>query len=281
PFTSDLPISSLKKVLELPIAKKVIIVSQKPSYFFNSSLRKRGDFLEIPPLSNQELDVLVGVLLDKGKKPDLTEFYNYFENNPRSILVALNSFNQLNFDTGSEFLDYLNKPIKQSGLIDVKGDPLDSGREETKIITQTIRVVNNSLIEKVNKKPGILFEISPRKFEELVAELLEKEGFNVNLTKQTRDGGKDIFVAQNNRLGNFLYYVECKQYSRDRPVGVNLVRELYGTISADRATAGLLITSSYFTKDAIEFTKNIQHQLSLKGYIDIKKWISEICLNTQ
>jgi len=122
-----------------------------------------------------------------------------------------------------------------------------------------------------------MYEISPRQFEEFVAELLEREGFNVNLTKATRDGGKDIFIATKNNLGNFLYYVECKRYSSDNPVGVNLVRELYGTISADRATAGLLITSSYFTPDAISFTKNIQYQLSLKDFFDLKTWVNEVC----
>lgn len=71
----------------------------------------------------------------------------------------------------------------------------------------------------------------------------------------------------------FLIYVECKQYAPDRPVGVNLVRELYGTISADEATAGLLITSSYFSKDAINFKNKVKHRLNLMDYVQL---ISEI-----
>lgn len=208
---------------------------------------------------------------------DFNEFYSYFKNNPRSILTALNYYKLSNFKKGIDFLDFLNKPVKQSGIIDINGNPLSSETAETKVITQAVEVVNNSLVEKVNNNPGLMYQMTPRNFEELVAELLEREGFKVNLTKQTRDGGKDIFVAQKNRLGNFLYYVECKQYAPENPVGVNLVRELYGTISADRATAGLLVTSSYFTSDAISFTQNIQHQLSLKGYLDLKQWIKDLC----
>jgi hypothetical protein len=59
---------------------------------------------------------------------------------------------------------------------------------------------------------------------------------------------------------------------------VKLVRELYGTVTADRATAGLLVTTSYFSRQAIEFVENIPHQLSLKDYMDLKQWIDDIYL---
>lgn len=244
---------------------------------FNNTLQGRADYLEIPPFSNEEIDSIIKKAFNQERNINFDEFYNYFDNNLRSILTALNYYRHSNFEKGIDFIDFLNRPIKQSGLIDINGNPLSSETSETKIITQTIEVVNDSLIERVNNNPGLIYQMTPRNFEELVAELLEREGFKVNLTKQTRDGGKDIFVAQKNHLGNFLYYVECKQYAPENPVGVNLVRELYGTISADRATAGLLVTSSYFTKDAISFTQNIQHQLSLKGYLDLKQWIIDIC----
>jgi restriction system protein len=272
-----LPTSSLRNIIDNSKAKKVILLSPEPPLFFNNSLQGRADFLEIPPFSNQDLDNLFKVAFNEERYINFNDFYNYFDNNPRSILTALNYYKHSNFEKGIDFLDFLNKPIKQSGLVDINGNPFSSETAEKKLITETIKVINNSLVEKVNSNPSLIFQITPRNFEELVAELLEKEGFKVNLTKKTRDGGKDIFVAQKNNLGNFLYYVECKQYAPENPVGVNLVRELYGTISADRATAGLLVTSSYFTKDAISFTQNIQHQLSLKGYIDLKQWITEIC----
>jgi restriction endonuclease Mrr len=118
--------------------------------------------------------------------------------------------------------------------------------------------------------------MSPRQFEELVAELLSKEGFEVNLTKVTRDGGKDIFIAHNNRIGDFLYYIECKRYGIGNPIGVNLVRELYGTVSHDRATAGMLVTTSYFSPDALDFVRKIKHQISLKDYIMLQDWINSV-----
>lgn len=267
----------MRNIIDNSKAKKVIFLSPEPPLLLEQSLHGRADYLEIPPFSKQDLDNIIRQTFNNVSGIDFNEFYSYFKNNPRSILTALNYYKLSNFKKGIDFLDFLNKPVKQSGIIDINGNPLSSETAETKVITQAVEVVNNSLVEKVNNNPGLMYQMTPRNFEELVAELLEREGFKVNLTKQTRDGGKDIFVAQKNRLGNFLYYVECKQYAPENPVGVNLVRELYGTISADRATAGLLVTSSYFTSDAISFTQNIQHQLSLKGYLDLKQWIKDLC----
>jgi len=86
------------------------------------------------------------------------------------------------------------------------------------------------------------------------------------VTQPTKDGGKDLVVIENNFLGGFLVYVECKKFRQDRPVGVNLVRELYGTVSADNATAGMLATSSYFSKEAIKFQETIPHRMKLVDF---------------
>lgn len=76
-------------------------------------------------------------------------------------------------------------------------------------------------------------------------------------------------------VGNFMCYVECKKYAPTNPVGVNLVRELVGAMSADRATAGIMITSSYFSPDAIKFSKIFQHQLGLVDFIQLKEWLKK------
>ena len=91
--------------------------------------------------------------------------------------------------------------------------------------------------DKVALRPEILQEITPRQFEELVCELFERKGYNVQLTKQTRDGGKDLIVLNNSVLGDLVIYAECKKKAPKHPVNVGLVRQLYGTVEADRVTA--------------------------------------------
>ena len=133
-------------------------------------------------------------------------------------------------------------------------------------IIRSVSAINNSLLKRVRDDPRIIKQLTPRQFEEMVCELLDKQGYSVNLTKQTKDGGKDIIVVRKDVLGEFLIYVECKKYDSQRPVGVGLVRQLYGTVMADNATAGMLVTSSFFSHDAIEYTKTVKNRMSLMDY---------------
>ncbi len=125
--------------------------------------------------------------------------------------------------------------------------------------------------------PEKLRSMNPRDFEELVAELLDRDGFSVQLTPPSRDKGRDILATRDSRLGRHLYYVECKRYAKDYPVGVTLVRSLYGVAEQGRATAGILVTTSRFTKGALEFAEPVKNKLSLKDYKEVVKWIRDEC----
>lgn len=142
-------------------------------------------------------------------------------------------------------------------------------------IKNDINVITRSLLEKVTSKPEILYEITPRQFEELVCELFERKGYNVRLTRQTRDGGKDLIILSNSILGELMIYAECKRYSQKHPVNVGLVRELYGTIEADKATAGIMVTTSYFTKDARKFQEKISGRMNFIDYSELIRQILE------
>lgn len=142
-------------------------------------------------------------------------------------------------------------------------------------IKNDINVITRSLLEKVASKPEILYEITPRQFEELVCELFERKGYNVRLTRQTRDGGKDLIILSNSILGELMIYAECKRYSQKHPVNVGLVRELYGTIEADKATAGIMVTTSYFSKDARKFQGKISGRMNFIDYSELIRQILE------
>lgn len=140
-------------------------------------------------------------------------------------------------------------------------------------LKQDIKVVTHSLMNQVASNPKILHEITPRQFEELVCELFEKEGNHVELTKQTRDGGKDLIILNNSSLGDFVIYAECKKRAPKYPVNVGFVRELYGTVNADNATAGIMVTTSYFSRDARKYQEKIKSRMSLIDYSELMKRI--------
>ena len=137
-----------------------------------------------------------------------------------------------------------------------------------KIIT-----ANNALIVALKKKPLDLFKITPRQFEEVIADLLEGMGMEVELTPATRDGGKDILAYMDTPLGKLLTLVETKQFNKNRPVGVSLVRTLFGTLVDHKATNGMLVTTSRFAKPAQEFQERHKYQLELKDYEDVVGWL--------
>jgi len=67
--------------------------------------------------------------------------------------------------------------------------------------------------------------------------------------------------------------VQCKHWRVSR-VGVSVVRELLGVITANGAVGGFVVTSGDFTKDAIEFANGRGIELitgdELLNSIDIK-----------
>ncbi|WP_316811285.1 restriction endonuclease [Pedobacter heparinus] len=178
--------------------------------------------------------------------------------------------------TVEEIKDVIWQNINFRGLKDISGQIIPSGSAAYLQIATDIQIVNGSALTRFKHRPEEIFKLTPREFEEMTAELLEKRGYKVDLTKATRDGGKDLIVAQHSDLGNFVYYVECKHYRPDRPVGVNLVRELAGAVWVDRVTAGIVITSSYFSPEAVEFSNQIKHQMNLVDFIKLREWFNKI-----
>lgn len=140
-------------------------------------------------------------------------------------------------------------------------------------IKRDISFVRGSLMDLVAERPEILYEITWRQFEEVVCELFERQGYTIQLTKQTRDGGKDLILLNNSVLGDLMFYVECKQFAKTSPVDVALVRQLYGTVEADRVTAGIMVTTSYFSREAKRYQQKIRRRMNFIDYSELIKQI--------
>jgi len=148
--------------------------------------------------------------------------------------------------------------------------------DEKRIITNLCNGVSD-LILAANKNPTILYDIDPRKFEELIAHIFSLHGFNVQLTKQTRDGGRDIIAIRSDLEIRSKYIIECKRYAINNPVSVELVRALYGVQMQEGANKAVLATTSRFSPDACNFAtaKNTtEWSLELKDFDDIRQWVS-------
>ncbi|MBX3119686.1 MAG: restriction endonuclease [Fimbriimonadaceae bacterium] len=116
-------------------------------------------------------------------------------------------------------------------------------------------------------------QLSSDRFEDMVGELLSREGFEVTPTARTRDGGKDFIVSNRNILGEHLFYVEAKHPLPKNPIDVTVVRSLYGVIQLDRVNGGMIVTSNRFTRDAIDEASGISNFITLRDGQYLADWI--------
>lgn len=148
--------------------------------------------------------------------------------------------------------------------------------QQQQIITRVGKSASD-LILAANKNPEILYDTDPRDFEEMVAYIFSKHGFEVEVTKQTRDGGRDIIAFKTDELGTPLkYLIECKRYAKHRPIAVDIVRALYGVHQAEGANKSMVVTTSTFSQDAQNFTRTkntTEIQMRLVDFTELKNWI--------
>lgn len=151
---------------------------------------------------------------------------------------------------------------------------LDELKDE-KPLSFIVTDIDEEIKKYFKKHPEKLYELNPRKFEELIASILQDLGFSVELTKATRDGGRDIIASIRTKVTTLLTYVECKRYSPDNKIDVGLIRQVIGVHAIHKPAKSIIVTTSFFTKNAIKEAKTFEHQLDLKDFNDIKQWLQE------
>ncbi len=161
-------------------------------------------------------------------------------------------------------------------FLDPRGRLIDFKGKEYEKIKVDLACANDKILKQLQQRPDDIYNMSPREFEMFTASILERMGYEITLTPQTRDGGIDILAAKKEQLGAFLCLVQCKKQKPSRPVGIAVVRELYGVLQAERATYASVFTTSFFSKSAIDFQQRFEHQLSLVDYNAIKDILQRV-----
>ena len=97
--------------------------------------------------------------------------------------------------------------------------------------------------QRINRLEDIQ-KIDPIQFEKLISALFKKMGYDVLLTKASRDEGIDLIISKNGKKS----VVQCKRYSGT--VGQPIARDLYGSMVHNRAEDAYLITTGVFSLPA-------------------------------
>ncbi len=126
------------------------------------------------------------------------------------------------------------------------------------------------LIHLLKTKPHLLYNIPPRRFEEVVAELFNDLGYEVELTQQTRDRGIDLVAVRRTSVLPFdhRFLVQCKRNSASNRVGVEVVHSMLGVGTVEPHTGLIIATTSTFTRPARQLAElaSVQWRLHLKDY---------------
>jgi hypothetical protein len=134
------------------------------------------------------------------------------------------------------------------------------------------------LVDIVARRPLDLQVMDDRAFEELIAALLQQEGYEVELTRRSKDGGVDIHVRGTDPVAGTAYYLlQCKRVGPGRKVGPRPLRELHGLVSATSgATKGIVVTSGFYTSGAKAFQEQNPWRLTLHDFDSLTCWIERV-----
>lgn len=107
-------------------------------------------------------------------------------------------------------------------------------------------------------------------FERLVGEAYRRKGFTVvEKGGNSPDGGVDLVLRKNGQT----FLVQCKHWKQMK-VGVRVVRELFGVLTAEGAAGGVVITSGAFTQEARNFARG--KALKLVDGKELQAMIAEV-----
>lgn len=107
--------------------------------------------------------------------------------------------------------------------------------------------------EQIDLSANTFKKIEWYSFEMICKIYYENIGYKVIKTKAGADGGIDLILYQTDSESPYAL-VQCKARI-NRDIGVNYIRELLGVMTAEKVERGILITNSFFTKEAIELAK--------------------------
>lgn len=124
-------------------------------------------------------------------------------------------------------------------------------------ISDAMDIIEEKYIKSASDKNAYIFSLTSRDFEILIAVLYEALGYKVNLTKATRDGGKDIIAEINENERKEKVFVECKLY-KTCELKKETVRALGYTMLSESATRAVIFTSGYAAKTLKEMDTRIQ-----------------------
>jgi restriction system protein len=104
-----------------------------------------------------------------------------------------------------------------------------------------------------------LIDLTAAQFEAVITNLFNRMGYEAYPTVRSKDGGVDCIAYFRDPVGVMKYVVQAKKWTG--PVGVDAVRDLAGAMDHERASKGILVTTSRVAPAGKKFVEGKPMQL--------------------
>lgn len=193
----------------------------------------------------------------------------------------LNDFireHNLEAPVGSAFIRWFAEEIPPQITIQTlitAGDKVSEG-----ILVEGVSIAWHEIIRMISRNPEEIYDIDPRRFEELIAGAYERAGYDeVILTPRSGDKGRDV-IATKNGIGSIRIFDQIKRNRITHPVTADDVRALAGVISmAQNVSKGVLTTSGILAPNLEKdeyIAKLLPYRLELRPRDILLPWLKKL-----
>ena len=170
-----------------------------------------------------------------------------------SNVTNLNSKYLRKYESFLEFQNLSNKQESHKENI-IEDNEKESQTPSEKMISY-YELIKKSICDDLLNK---VIEQTPDFFEQLVVDLIVAMGYGGSIedagkaTKRTGDEGIDGLVKED-KLGLDIIYIQAKRWQKGNVVGRPEIQKFVGALAGQGARKGIFITTSSFSREAIEY----------------------------
>lgn len=198
----------------------------------------------------------------------------------KDYLSSHNSLSKKDLMEYPEFASYATGTTitkTESSDTTTKQDLVSADLTPTEQLEQAYHSINDDLAADLLQKT---LEQSPYFFEHLVVDLLVKMGYggsfanSAQVTQYVHDDGIDGIIYED-KLGLDKIYIQAKRYKLDNTVGKPQIQQFSGALDEQKATKGVFITTSTYSKEAKQYVEKLNKKIVLIDGQELARYMIE------
>jgi len=217
----------------------------------------------------------------KKAKLLISEERGTFKITQRGLEVLKEGLSEINSKYLRKFKEFqefqgINKGLNHKSEKATSDQIEESDKTPEENIDENYRLLNENLKNELLDK---ILQATPNFFEKLVIDLLVKMGYGGSRSEAGRAVGKSgdqgiDGIINEDKLGLDVIYLQAKRWT-DNKVGSKDIRDFLGSLDIRKASKGVFITTSSFTKDAIEAASGTTRKVILIDGIKLTSYMIE------